>query len=328
MKASVVPQLGFSFSPGGLLLPYHLGVMDSLTQAGLLDETTPIAGSSAGAIAVACHACNLSSAAVLEATIGVSQECAGTASGGSSAASGRRLIPALRRQMQRLLGPQELETLQNRPGTVGIAYQELLPRPRAIVQTTFEGLDDLIAAVCFSSTFPFFSDAWPVALDTRQTMPRIVVDGFFSVPRDRMGCPDLNQLVGKVATDTTDDEDGENNASDSVIHEILVACFPQHKVRLTAVPPERCISPTENALDGAMPQQTKMRTTTTMSDNNRQPPVQRGMANFIQIAMEPSSASTYFKVYEQGLADGEAWSIMAASQLLLPPTCHNDESLN
>ena len=38
--------VGFSLSPGGLLLPYHLGVLAALRESGRLDKTVPIAGSS------------------------------------------------------------------------------------------------------------------------------------------------------------------------------------------------------------------------------------------------------------------------------------------
>lgn len=40
--------VGYSLSPGGLLLPYHLGVLDALKYHRFLDDTSPIAGSSAG----------------------------------------------------------------------------------------------------------------------------------------------------------------------------------------------------------------------------------------------------------------------------------------
>ena len=80
MSASAVSQqepeasipLGFSLSPGGLLLPYHLGVLDALQYNKFIDETTPIAGSSAGAIATASHGCGIDSRKVLEATIDIS----------------------------------------------------------------------------------------------------------------------------------------------------------------------------------------------------------------------------------------------------------------
>jgi hypothetical protein len=256
-------KVGFSFSPGGLLLPYHTGVLEALHTAGHLQASTPIAGSSAGAIAVACHAAGLSSATVLDATIALAAEC--EAQGGAQG----RLIPALRRQMRQLLGPDELERLTSRPGTVGIAYTEVWPRiNRPVLQTTFTSLDDVMDAVCFSSTFPFFSDRWPVALDRRdEGRPRIVVDGFFTVPRDRFGCPDLKQSI------------------DADLTEVLVTCLPPKEVGLTAVADNRCIGPDANALGGT-----------------------GGVADFLKLATQCAPPAAYFRRYEQGLADGEDWS--------------------
>lgn len=51
--ASLIPPLsstGFSFSPGGLLFPYHLGVITSLEHHGRLTDQVHLAGASAGAI--------------------------------------------------------------------------------------------------------------------------------------------------------------------------------------------------------------------------------------------------------------------------------------
>jgi hypothetical protein len=52
--------LGFSFSPAGWLLPYHLGVLDCLNYFNILTPNVPLAGASAGAIAIACAATNIS----------------------------------------------------------------------------------------------------------------------------------------------------------------------------------------------------------------------------------------------------------------------------
>lgn len=51
-RSNVTPslnrKLGFSFTPGGLLFPYHLGVAKSLQRQKFLAAGTPLAGSSAG----------------------------------------------------------------------------------------------------------------------------------------------------------------------------------------------------------------------------------------------------------------------------------------
>jgi hypothetical protein len=156
-------KLGFSLSPGGLLFPYHLGVMDCLEYCHYLKPTTPLAGSSAGAIAVATKGCGIASSTALQATIDMSDSCheLGGARG--------RLIPLLQDQLHRLIGPEQFEHLQERQGSVGIAYRELFPYNRPVVETDFETSCDLKRAVCHSSTFPFFSTNWPVALDWSTT---------------------------------------------------------------------------------------------------------------------------------------------------------------
>lgn len=48
VEASLTSKLGFSFTPGGLLFPFHLGVAKCLEREGFLARDTPLAGSSAG----------------------------------------------------------------------------------------------------------------------------------------------------------------------------------------------------------------------------------------------------------------------------------------
>lgn len=222
-------SLGISLSPGGLLLPYHLGVLDALEYYNLLDRSTPIAGSSAGAIAVTSKACDLDSRKVVESTIAISDACQamGRARG--------RLLPLLRQQLDSTIGDAEFATLQDRPGAVGLAYKEILPRYRPVVQTQFADQMDLVNAVCHSSMFPFFASRWPCAVDTRgRRIPRLVVDGFFTVPRDRFGCPDF--AMANVTVD----------------REILVCPFPQERIRLDAVDVSNCISPSTEYDSGQM----------------------------------------------------------------------------
>lgn len=67
---------GFSLSPGGLLLPYHMGVLEAMEYNQVLTVDSPLAGASAGGIAVAAHACGISGPQVLEATVAIAEDCA------------------------------------------------------------------------------------------------------------------------------------------------------------------------------------------------------------------------------------------------------------
>lgn len=218
-------RVGVSLSPGGLLLPYHLGVLDSLEYNGFVTPETPIAGSSAGAIATAAYACGVDSKTALECTIEISDRC--KEMGGARG----RLAPLLLEKLKALLGEEQFFYLQERPGDTAIAYREVFPFNRPILQSTFEDIDDLIRAVSHSSTFPFFTTNWPVALDTSKKMPRLVVDGFFSVPRSSFGCPDF-RMAG-IELDRV----------------VSVSPFPKDSIGLDASTRENCISPEEKGGD-------------------------------------------------------------------------------
>jgi predicted acylesterase/phospholipase RssA len=219
-------RVGFSLSPGGLLLPYHLGVLDGLQHAGMLTPSSPIAGASAGAIAAASHACSLSSKLVLDATISISDQC--KQMGGARG----RLLPLLREKLDHFIDDENFELHREREGELAIAYRELFPFNRAVHQTDFEHRHDLMNAVCHSSTFPFFSSNMPFAIDTSTTIPRVVVDGFFAVPKRRFGCPDF-ELAGV-----------------DVDHTVLVSPFPKEITGLEVSENEDCICPeSEGGLD-------------------------------------------------------------------------------
>lgn len=166
-----IMKLGFSLSSGGLLLPYHMGALQSLEYYGYLNSNidngqfvNPVAGSSAGAIATMAHGCGIPKEQVLEATIQVSDAChqLGGARG--------RLLPLLEHQMEQLVGPEEwiyFEEHQQKSenAAIGIAYQQLFPTYKSHLQTQFVDTQDLFKAVSYSCHFPFFATNWPFYLE-------------------------------------------------------------------------------------------------------------------------------------------------------------------
>ena len=216
---------GFSLSPGGLLLPYHVGALEALKHHNQLHAHTPIAGSSAGGIAVAAHACGVEPQQVLDATVEISGQC--EEQGGTRG----RLLSALRTKLDHLITENEFEQLPQRSGEVAIAYRQVFPTYKSMHQTEFGDRIDLVNAICHSSTFPFFTTNWPVALDTSGRIPRLMMDGFFAVPRERFGCPDFD--VAGINVDRT----------------VMISVFPQEKVKLEACDPKDCISPEDTGGD-------------------------------------------------------------------------------
>jgi hypothetical protein len=214
---------GFSLSPGGLMLPYHVGALAALEYHGLLDNTIPLAGSSAGAIAAAAHSCGIKPERVLEASIDVSEKCA--ALGGARG----RLLPFVASLMTEIIHEEDFNQLTARPALTGICYRELFPRNRAVLKTNFDDKRDMIQAVSNSCMFPFFSTNWPCAVDASGSSPRLVVDGFFAVSRERFGCPEF-EMAGLTVHRT-----------------ISISVFPREKIRLTApLDPRDQICPAED----------------------------------------------------------------------------------
>jgi len=272
-------KLGFSLSPGGLLLPYHIGVLDGLAHRGVLDDTTPLAGASAGSIAVACHGCRMDGPTMVDATTELSAQCIGNT---------QLLVDGLRAQMLKRIGPQEMEEIRARPGPIGIAYQQLFPQVRPVIQTNFNDVEDLAEAVCYSSTFPFFSSKYPFAIDSRGGFPRLVVDGFFTVPRDRFGCPDFSHMGLP-----------ESEKDDILVDRtICVSCVPKDAFGLSGVAPENCISPE-----------------TDMENPEAQ------INQVLRLATTPleSGAKEYGQLYEDGFLDAEKWVAREASSSPHPP---------
>ncbi|KAJ0010834.1 hypothetical protein Pint_33322 [Pistacia integerrima] len=74
-ERTIVTSPGFSFSAAGLLFPYHLGVAQFLIEKGYIKETTPLAGSSAGAIVCAVIASGASMQEALNATKILAEDC-------------------------------------------------------------------------------------------------------------------------------------------------------------------------------------------------------------------------------------------------------------
>jgi hypothetical protein len=261
-----------------------------------------LAGASAGAIAVAAHASQTPPEKALEAACRVCEEC-------DSKFNGRaigNLLPLLKDELDKTFHQDAHMIINEREGIVALAHRELFPNNRPVLTTNFDTRDDLIEAVCDSSMFPFFSTPFPVRLryKANERFPRVIVDGFFSVPRERYGCPDFAHLnfdkrieqklrqLGAVDIGNSSSDNGEEKASyyeqddDPVVQRtITVACFPHETVGLTASLEHDQISPAPN-YDDPVGQFTEL----------------------FRYATQPSSREKIQELYEKGWADAEQWS--------------------
>ncbi|KAK8931320.1 hypothetical protein KSP39_PZI016964 [Platanthera zijinensis] len=149
-----VTSTGFSFSAAGLLFPYHLGVAQLLLEKGFIKETTPLAGSSAGAIVCVVISSGSSMKDALQATKILAEDCRlnGTAF---------RLGEVLRNVLNEFL-PEDVHTRSN--GRVRIAITQLSWRPRGLLVDQFDSKKDLINAVITSSFIPGYLAPRPATL--------------------------------------------------------------------------------------------------------------------------------------------------------------------
>jgi hypothetical protein len=285
-------KIGLSLSPGGLLLPYHMGALHQLRQEGVLEESTLVAGSSAGSIAAMAHGCGIHPYQVLEGTVEISETCQrryGRAHG--------KLLPQLERHMEYLVGPSEWDHFQQH-SNIGIAYTQVFPRQQSHLQTKFHSRDDLFRAVKYSCMFPFFTTDLPWLVDnsnrdsfddtagvvvessdSRFQIPRLMMDGVFSVPWDRFGCPILEDI--NVSS---------SNSSYCVDRTIAVSVFPQHVLKwcgngMGRFLKEDCISPSVGG-----------------HESNHDV-----MIPLLRMAVMPSSRKELTQLFEMGGRDAELW---------------------
>ncbi|KAL8540686.1 hypothetical protein ACS0TY_002065 [Phlomoides rotata] len=162
-QRKAVTSPGFSFSAAGLLFPYHLGVAQLLIEKGYIKETTPLAGSSAGAIVCAVVASGASMQEALRATKILAEDCRlkGTAF---------RLGAVLKDVLDQFL-PDDVHIRSN--GRVRVAVTEILWRPRGLLVDQFDSKEDLINAVFTSSFIPGYLAPRPATMFRN----RLCIDG-------------------------------------------------------------------------------------------------------------------------------------------------------
>ncbi len=267
---------------GGLLFPWHIGALTALSHHQFLTDKNPIAGSSAGSIAVASHAAKVSAESALEATVRISDECQtlGQARG--------NLLPLLEMELNSLLDEDVHETFNSREGYVGLAYRELFPMNRPVLDTYFDSKEHVIDSICNSSMFPFFSTNFPCRFARRNggILPRITVDGYFSVDRSRFGCPCFNTMEHrrKVKDSIDGDEEEESNVLE-IERTVSLSVFPHGVVKVDAFDQYDQISPmVENPDD--------------LSDQ---------ISRLFRLATECGTKEDYHELYESGWKDVERW---------------------
>lgn len=177
-------ELGFSFSPAGLLLPYHLGVASLLRDRRVITPATPLGGSSAGALVAILIGLDIPVKRALEACNEINEQWGGAllagtggvlsigerfalfsnTSGASPAATGAAARPRgsedLKTLLHRVLDevlPKDAHLRLNRrpsPVTVGVTQLALAPLPKFFMRPqaiqSFSSREDLIECLLAS----------------------------------------------------------------------------------------------------------------------------------------------------------------------------------
>ncbi|XP_062177789.1 uncharacterized protein LOC133882602 [Alnus glutinosa] len=162
-RRRVVTSPGFSFSAAGLLFPYHLGVAQFLIEKGYIKETTPLAGSSAGAIVCAVVASGASMQEALKATKILAEDC-------RNRGTAFRLGAVLRDVLDKFL-PDDAHIRSS--GRVRVAVTQILWRPRGLLVDQYDSKEDLINAVFTSSFIPGYLAPRPATMFRN----RLCIDG-------------------------------------------------------------------------------------------------------------------------------------------------------
>lgn len=168
--------IGFSFSPAGLLLPYHLGVIDYLTHVGALRRDVPLEGASAGAIAIAVAALEIPLDQIMSAVYRMEHvlRCTGTRG---------HLKKLLERELERSLPEDCHRLMAEREARASVIYTRVNFWKTKVV-SEFADKEDLIECVLASCNIPFYFGHGPVI----ECRGQWAVDGYFS-DRKNFGCP-------------------------------------------------------------------------------------------------------------------------------------------
>ena len=170
--------VGVSFSPAGLLTPFHLGASARLKEAGVIRETTSLTGTSGGAIVAAVTALGLAPEDSLAACNRIAQKC-------RDLGTYRTLSTSLRTEVDDMVSDDSWRILNGRAGRTVIGYQQIWPQMKGVFVSRFSSKEDVCSVIMASCSIPFYFSG-NLASPVRDGLG---LDGYFSCP-SRFGCPE------------------------------------------------------------------------------------------------------------------------------------------
>ncbi|VTZ67092.1 patatin-like phospholipase, putative [Plasmodium chabaudi chabaudi] len=171
-------NLGISFSPAGLLIPYHLGVSSVLVEKNIMNVNTNLGGSSAGSICACCLGLgiNVYKCLFLAENIIKNAHINGCY---------KKLESLLSMELNKYIYKDSYKYLNDRLGNVFVGITQILPYYKRLNINNFYDDSDLKDAIVASCNIPMYISN-NVFANFRN---KKCIDGFFSTKRKDFGCP-------------------------------------------------------------------------------------------------------------------------------------------
>lgn len=164
--------IGISMCPGGFFIPYHLGVLSLFSEHNVVNITTPLAGSSAGAIAAVSAGMGANFYQMMNITEGIIENL-------RLHGIKHRLNQALYQILSATMPSDSPEFLNNRIGSITCCCTLMTPIPKAMYTSEYYDKQDLIQCIVASSNIPMYSGKSP----TVKFRGANCIDGLFSSRR-------------------------------------------------------------------------------------------------------------------------------------------------
>lgn len=183
--ATPATKYGVSFSPAGLMTPFHIGASTCLHDLGILTEECALSGSSGGALAAVTSALFVEMKdslpmSPLEASVYVAQKCRDLGARGN-------LRNALDDVLGKLIPIDAHHKLNRRKTPVKVAFTALNADGfQAQFIESFTSKEDIIECLRASCNIPLYFNGNQLFVVARGCN---AIDGFFSVDFRRFGCP-------------------------------------------------------------------------------------------------------------------------------------------
>ncbi|EUD66727.1 hypothetical protein C922_02712 [Plasmodium inui San Antonio 1] len=204
-------NIGISFSPAGLLIPYHLGVSSLLIEKNILNMHTSIAGSSAGSICACCLGIGLR---VDKCFFLIENIISNVYKNGCY----QKLQKMLDVELNKYLYSGSYNFLNQRDGSVFVGITQILPYYKRLNITKFYDDSDLINAVIASCNIPMYLSN-NIFVNFRN---KKCIDGLFSTKKKEFGCPTTKTDRILKVSPFDSDYVGIENKNNSVISPHLV----------------------------------------------------------------------------------------------------------